>query len=289
MLGNRKKNHPIERMADEIEKRGLVVIENVESMPVDNEPYASPHLVIGLCHRGSMIGKYDMREMEFHSREITAIYPNHVVTSELTSYDFQTTLLVISTNFFERFRQDYPFRVHFETQMDPSTRLNDEQYECLVNVFNTLRMLSNIDDPARTDLLVTEMHVLSKLLLLYKKQNKGSSPKNTSANQLMARFYDAVVQNFRTSREVGFYADMLGLSPKYFGTIIRKETGVGAVEWISRYVVTQAKTLLRSRRDLTIQQISSDLGFQNQTIFSHYFRNHTGMSPKDYRRGNWMK
>ncbi|MBR6456725.1 MAG: AraC family transcriptional regulator [Prevotella sp.] len=284
------KNHPIEVMSAEIEKRGLVVIENVTGMPIDKEPYASPHLVISLCHRGMMKGKYDMHGFEFRPHDIAAIYPNHVIVSKETSCDFQNTLVVISAKLFEKFRQDYSFRVHFEIQMMPAFHLTEEQYECVVNVFNTLRMLSDIDDPAQTDLLVTEIHVLSKLLILYKQLNSDNEPQgSTSGKQLMPRFYDALVENFRKSREVSFYADLLGLSPKYFGAIIRNETGVGAVEWISRYVITQAKTMLRSRRDLTIQQISNDLGFINQTIFSHYFRNHAGVSPRNYRKDNGLE
>ena len=276
-------------MAAEIEERGLVVIEDVRELPIDNEPYASPHLVIGLGHRGTMKGKYDLHDIEFTPNHVTYIYPNHVIIAEETSYDFLTTLIVISSKFHERFRMDYSFRTHFEAQMNPMISLTDDQYYCLVNVFRTLSTLSKIDDPVRNDLLVTEMHVLSKLLLLYKKQNENQETKDSHSGQVMAKFYDAIVENFRTSREVSFYAEMLGLSPKYFGTVIRKETGFGAVEWISRYVITQAKTLLRTRTDLTIQQVSIELGFDNQTIFSHYFRNHTGMSPKDYRKGGWLE
>lgn len=276
-------------MAAEIEERGLVVIEDVRELPIDNEPYASPHLVIGLGHRGTVKGKYDLHDIEFKPHHVTYIYPNHVIIAEETSYDFLTTLIVISSKFHERFRMDYSFRTHFEAQMNPMISLTDDQYYCLVNVFRTLSTLSKIDDPVRNDLLVTEMHVLSKLLLLYKKQNENQETKDSHSGQVMAKFYDAIVENFRTSREVSFYAEMLGLSPKYFGTVIRKETGFGAVEWISRYVITQAKTLLRTRTDLTIQQVSIELGFDNQTIFSHYFRNHTGMSPKDYRKGGWLE
>lgn len=283
------KNHPIEIMAAEIEERGLVVIENVTGMPIDNEPYASPHLVIGLGHRGTMKGKYDLHNIEFHPHHISYFYPNHVLISEETSSDFLTTLVVVSAKFFEHFRLEYSFRVHFEAQMNPMLSLTDEQYCCLVNIFRTLSVLSKIDDPVRNDLLVAEMHVLSKLLLLYKKQNEDKETKESHSGQVMAKFYDAIVENFRENREVNFYANLLGLSPKYFGTLIRNETGVGAGKWISRYVITQAKTLLRTRTDLTIQQISLDLGFPNQTIFSHYFKNHTGMSPKDYRKGGWLE
>ncbi len=282
-----KKNHPLELMNDEIERRGLVVIDNVTRMPIYNEPYVSPHLVVCLCHRGSMRGKYDMRNIEWHPHDIAAVYPNHVIVSEDTSSDFLVSLVVISVKFWEKFRTRYSFRTHFEVQMNPSFSVTDDQYYCFTNIYRTLNTISMIDAPERDEILISQIHTLALLMNFYKMQNGSKEPESVNASkQLVARFYDELVKNFRTSREVSYYADLLCLSPKYFGTVIRKETGVGAGEWISRYVITQAKTMLRSRMDLSIQQISFDLGFPNQTIFSHYFRNHTGMSPKDYRKSD---
>ena len=90
------------------------------------------------------------------------------------------------------------------------------------------------------------------------------------------------------SREVRFYARLLCLSPKYFGTIIKQETGVSAGEWIARYVVIRAKTLLRHRPDLTIQQIYQRLGFTDAATFSRYFKATAGMSAKAYRE-LWLR
>ena len=282
-----KQNHPLELMSDEINRRGLVVIDNVTRMPLSHEPYASPHFVVCLCHRGSMRGKYDMRNFEMNPHDIAAVYPNHVVVSEDTSSDYLVSLVAISANFWEKFRTRYSFRTHFEIQMNPAFNLTDEQYYCLTNIFRTLHAISTIETPERDEIMIAQIHTMALLTNLYKLQNGSKEVEEMNASkQLVARFYDELVKNFRTSREVSFYADLLCLSPKYFGTVIRKETGVGAGEWISRYVITQAKTMLRSRMDLSIQQISFDLGFPNQTIFSHYFRNHAGMSPKDYRKSD---
>ena len=41
--------------------------------------------------------------------------------------------------------------------------------------------------------------------------------------------------------------------------------------------------MLRHHPELTIQQISNQLGFSEQTSFSRYFKAHAGMSPKQYR------
>ena len=101
--------------------------------------------------------------------------------------------------------------------------------------------------------------------------------------QLLYRFQNAIVKHFRESREVQFYANLLCLSPKYFGSVIKQQTGITANEWISRYVIIQAKSWLRYRHDFSIQQICYELGFQDSAAFARYFKTNTGLSPKEYR------
>ena len=59
------------------------------------------------------------------------------------------------------------------------------------------------------------------------------------------------------SDEPFFYYEKLCLTPKYLTTVIKKESGVSAADWIERYVILQAQALLKST-DLTIQQISDN-------------------------------
>ena len=53
------------------------------------------------------------------------------------------------------------------------------------------------------------------------------------------------------------------------------------MQWIDAYVILEAKTLLKSGK-LTIQQISEQLNFSNQSFFGKFFKRCAGMSPKDY-------
>ncbi|MBM6670761.1 AraC family transcriptional regulator [Phocaeicola coprophilus] len=80
-----------------------------------------------------------------------------------------------------------------------------------------------------------------------------------------------------------FYYEKLCLTPKYLTTVIKKESGVSAADWIERYVILQAQALLKST-DLTIQQISDKLNFSSQVFFGKYFKRLVGMSPKEYRK-----
>lgn len=99
---------------------------------------------------------------------------------------------------------------------------------------------------------------------------------------LADKFLKLVEMNYKAEREINFYAGKLSLTPKYLSKLIREISSNSASEWIHRYVMLEAKSLLRST-NMTIQQISDELNFTSQSFFGKYFKQHEGMSPKDYR------
>ena len=100
--------------------------------------------------------------------------------------------------------------------------------------------------------------------------------------EVMAKFILAVSENFRTERQVSFYAEKICITPKHLSAVVKDLTGKTASDWIERYVILEAKMLLRTT-DLTIQEISNKLNFTNQSFFGKYFKHQTGYSPSESR------
>ncbi|MCM1369757.1 MAG: AraC family transcriptional regulator [Candidatus Amulumruptor caecigallinarius] len=96
------------------------------------------------------------------------------------------------------------------------------------------------------------------------------------------RFLRLVQENFKSERFLDFYASKMEITPKHLSRTIKKQTGFTAVEWIERYVILEAKVLLKSS-NLNIQQIADELNFPSQSFFGKYFKKLTGMSPKEFR------
>ena len=154
-----------------------------------------------------------------------------------------------------------------------------------------LKSVGGVDISRRTEVIADILDLLSLLADEFRQMSKAKTAFRSSENAISSRsyfnsFYESLVNHFRESREVRYYARQLCLSPKYFGTIIKQETGVSAGDWIARYVIIRAKTLLRYRPDLTIQQVYQRLGFSDAASFSRYFKNNTGMTAKEYREQN---
>lgn len=101
-------------------------------------------------------------------------------------------------------------------------------------------------------------------------------------HRLSDSFLSLVQEHFKNERFLDFYAKQLGISPKHLSRTMKSVTGYTAVEWIERYVILEAKVMLKST-NLSIQQISDELNFPSQSFFGKYFKKNVGVSPKEFR------
>lgn len=97
------------------------------------------------------------------------------------------------------------------------------------------------------------------------------------------RFIRLLQDNYRQEHSIRFYAEQMHLSPKYLSLMIKKVSGRLATQWIDDYVILEAKNLIKYST-MSIQEIAYTLHFPNQSFFGKYFKRHTGLSPKAYRR-----
>lgn len=100
---------------------------------------------------------------------------------------------------------------------------------------------------------------------------------------LAYRFILALHENYQSQRSVSWYASAAHLSPGHFTTLIKSATGKTPSDWISTVTITYAKLLL-DQKAKSIKQIAAELNFPEQFTFRKYFKQHTGMSPSDYRK-----
>ena len=283
--------HPVVALNEEIEKRGVFLIEDVVRLPSSNmpgEPFVSPHLVIVICHQGYSIGEYDMKPIKFCAHDFSLVYPDHPILAKETSEDYRSTLLIISPRFYDELRPRLTYGNSLMFHSQPSFHLSEDHYLCICDAIKLLKSVISFDLQSRKEMTLGILDVISKLVDNFRQtddltESQQPDTETTDDNLLFRRFYDLLAQHYKESREVQFYARLLCLSPKYFGSLIKKDTGISASQCIAHYVVIQAKALLHYRPDLTIQQISHQLGFDDSMSFSRYFKACAGISPKKYR------
>lgn len=106
---------------------------------------------------------------------------------------------------------------------------------------------------------------------------------------LLTRFETLLDNYFESGRArlgglptVKWCASELCLSSNYFGDLMKKETGRTPQEHIHHKLISIAKERMLNPQ-MSISQISYELGFNYPQHFTRLFKNVTGMTPNEYR------
>jgi AraC-like DNA-binding protein len=81
---------------------------------------------------------------------------------------------------------------------------------------------------------------------------------------------------------VGYCAKELNLSPNYFGDLIKRESGISALEYIKSIVIDRAKDCILEPGK-SIADVAYELGFKYPQHFTRLFKQKVGLSPHEYK------
>lgn len=214
---------------------------------------------------------------------LVSVKSSHIMQPTYISPDFNATVMVMS----KRMSEDLFVYLNDSPLASMSLRhpvVPIPEYlvpRCKEFIKSTSEILSETDNPFGVQALLH--HILQFVYRFGNQMFEQFKDEIVSRQGRMSdRFINLVQQNFRKERFLEFYADKLEVTSKHLSRTVKKQTGYTAVEWIERYVILEAKVLLKSS-NLNIQQIADELNFPSQSFFGKYFKKLTGMSPKEFR------
>jgi len=94
---------------------------------------------------------------------------------------------------------------------------------------------------------------------------------------------DYIMSNINLPLTVTDIARYMFLSTKQVSRIIKEATGMSTKDLIQEYKFQEARKLLIERRELTIRQISEQLGFSSEFYFNQFFKRKEGYPPGVFR------
>ena len=77
-----------------------------------------------------------------------------------------------------------------------------------------------------------------------------------------------------------------GMNQKYFAKLFVRETGMSIKQYLAKLRCNIAEELLQDSK-LSIQEISTYVGYLDNNYFSKIFKNHKGVTPQKYRKNYW--
>lgn len=106
-------------------------------------------------------------------------------------------------------------------------------------------------------------------------------PESYAARSYIKTAVQYIQRNFSNNIEVSDIANYVGLSRSHLYRIFIKHLAYSPNEYLTQYRISQACTLLRTS-ELTIGEIASSVGFDDQLYFSRVFKKLKGVSPTQY-------
>lgn len=129
------------------------------------------------------------------------------------------------------------------------------------------------------DWLIIQPLFMTFLYALINPQNKTQQPSHSSPiNHLQA----LIEEHYRQQSQVHFYAQKLKLSIKQLNTLVKEAHGKTVSTLVQERVFLEAKRMLILSKH-SVKEIAYQLGFEDPSYFSRFFRRYSGVSPVQYR------
>lgn len=273
--------HPINRYNGKIKEEGIVVFDDVRGLPTGSKSFTSPDFVICIGHRGHIDLMHDDYKDYSEQYTVGVVFPNHNLVTINKTDDYLATLIIVDDEVMSDPMLHIIEHLRYRYEPHPGVKLTKLQYRKIMNVVEIMRETAQTDIHDRRILLERQLDFLLRLLSYYRTVNLEEVPTN---KRISIQFYNNLKEHYRTHRDIGFYSDKACLSLKYFSAIIKKETGHNASYWIQTIIVAEAKKMLHTQPNLSVQAIAYNLGFDELSTFSRYFRRETGLSPTEFRK-----
>jgi len=235
--------------------------------------------------------KYGISNYDYEEGTLVFLAPGQVIGSPGEEfYQPQGLALVFHADFIHgtslgRHMADYSF---FSYTTNEALHLSERERQIILDCFSKIKfeLEHGVDKHSKTLIASNIELFLNYCVRFYDRQ---FITRDNTNKGILERF-ESLLNDFFTSdkpQEVGlpsvaYCASELNLSANYFGDLIKKETGKSANEYIHLKLIDVAKAKIFDGNKL-VSEIAYELGFKYPQHFTRVFKQHTGVTPLEYR------
>lgn len=164
-----------------------------------------------------------------------------------------------------------PFRVEIPEKQGEKTAM-EENFQRLFALSRENNPASRMQEKAQILLLVSEF-------MRYAQKAEAAD----DSNSRLSKVVDYMNTHLSQKMTVEELAALLHIHPNYFIRMFKSHMGVPPLNYMNRLRVERAKSLLENTK-LPISQVMTQVGFEELSSFSSFFKHYTGYNPRDFRK-----
>ncbi|WP_196894833.1 AraC family transcriptional regulator [Aureivirga marina] len=265
----------------------IVKFEDYDSNENGKSPYSHDYFEVSFSLGYDAIVSVDENSENAKDFNLTFVSPRQIADWKLNSMQekrnsymilFKPEFLPFASNVFNIY-DNFPF---YNRNTKASYKLTPDFRAEIVKQF---QQIYTEYKSGKEDSLEFLKSYLTILLFSIKRELNNSEKIHyirTRAEEIAFRFENLVKETKQKNQKIAFYADKLNLSVVYLSECVKKVTGKTTKHIIDDYVILEAKSLLK-QSNATISEIAYELGFDESSNFTKYFKKLTGVNPKTYK------
>lgn len=264
----------------------ITTINSLNYYTVMQKPITVDGFVAIIMMSGVATFSLNMTDHVIHPNDMVLFSPDSIVDLKEYSDDAMAYILAFSKSFINEIQVDLAtsLPVYMRFGKEPVLSVSPKDVAEIRQVFQLIKtMLRSDKERYRHEIIRSLFTTAFYIITDLNQRERPSSHTKGRGEAIFEEFSNLLQQYNKKERNVGFYAKMLGITPKYLSSIVKEVSGKTAARWIDESVILEAKTLLKYS-GMSIQEIAYHLNFSTQSFFGKYFKQHTGTSPSRFKR-----
>ncbi|MDR2086905.1 MAG: AraC family transcriptional regulator [Dysgonamonadaceae bacterium] len=249
-------------------------------------PFRTNEVIMIVCVGGYLKAKLETRNFTLEKNAVLVILPNKIFEITEITPDFRAICFIMKVSFWDKtdsFLEAMELQQHFFNE--GGMKLLDSNMDEIVTIYRLIK--NKIAEKGLFGRQIIQQYINAlfyNVYAIFQQQNAQEATEKPSAKEyVFEQFIRLVERNYKQEREIDFYAKRLHLTGKYLSALIRLASGKTAAQWIREYLIMEARTLLKSGK-MSIQQVSNELNFYDQSHFAAFFKKYADCSPREYQK-----
>lgn len=265
----------------------ILIIDDFRRLQRSSEAGRMNCVLMAVCLRGTASYTVDATRHTVHPNDVIIISHNQTISGSRLSDDCEGFGMLVSYEFFHETVKNFHemSSLFIFSRFHPVYALSQGEVDTIRTYFGLIR--EKVADTSRHFRRETVQSLIATMIYdlgdtLYRSQTSRERS-TTSAERIFAEFIRLVEANFRSERKLSWYGQQLCITPKYLYGAVKSVSSCTPSDWIDSYVTMEIKVMLKNSAK-SIKEIAHDLNFSSQSFLGKYFKEKTGVSPKEYRR-----
>lgn len=237
-----------------------------------------------LCLEGYCDVVVDTKQYHISQRDMIISMPYSVVHILNASNDCRCIIIGASIDFFAQVQISNKSYYFTNIREHPSISLNQQEVDKILTLSQMLtNERQNKNHKFRAEINEAILNIiLYETADIYSKRKPNTEQNNSRDNIIFNNFIFEVFRDYKTQRELSYYAHNQHITPGHLSKVIKRTSGRTASEWLVDCVIMNIKVSLLDK-SISISSIAEEFNFANNSFFSQYFKKYTGMTPRQYR------